>query len=111
MGDEVRIEIAKDYSAYPAGRDEADGPFNGERFRKQHLLPKYNQAVRDGVELVVSLDGVMSFGSSFLEEAFGGLIRREMVEKSDLKRRLKVVTSRPGNARYESAIKRYIDQA
>ncbi len=111
MGDPVEIEIAKEYSAYPAGRDDADGPFNGSRFRRDFLLPRYRLAVENGVDLVVSLDGVMSFGSSFLEEAFGGLVRKESVKKDDLKNRLKIVIGRPGNARYQTAIDRYINQA
>jgi hypothetical protein len=111
MGETVVLDIAKEYSAYPAGRDETDGPFNGEKFRKIYLLPRYQQAVDGNADLVVSLDGVMSFGSSFLEEAFGGLVRKEHVEKSDLQRRLRILIGRPGNGRYEAAIKRYIRQA
>ncbi|CAN0436586.1 unnamed protein product [Scytosiphon promiscuus] len=111
MGDAVKLSISKEYSAYPAGRDEADGPYNGEKFRKNLLLPYYNRALENNSSLVVSLDGVMSFGSSFLEEAFGGLIRKEKVEKKDLKKRLEIVIGRPGNVRYKAAIIRYIDQA
>lgn len=111
MGDAVELEIAKEYSAYPAGRDDADGPFNGEKFRRDFLLPRYKLAVERGVDLVVSLEGVKSFGSSFLEEAFGGLVRKENVQKGDLKKRLKILIGRPGNARYQSAIDRYINQA
>jgi len=111
MSDNVELEIAKEYSAYPAGRDYADGPFNGEKFRKEFLLPAYKLALERGVDLVVSLDGVKSFGSSFLEEAFGGLIRKESVKKDDLKTRLKIVIGRPGDARYQTAIGRYISRA
>ena len=111
MGDNVELKIAEEYSAYPAGRDEDDGPFNGEKFRKDFLLPRYNRALAQGVDLVVSLDGVKSFGSSFLEEAFGGLVRKEKVEKRDLRNRLRIVIGHPGNARYQSAIERYINQA
>ena len=111
MSDAVNLDIAKEYSPYPAGRDEGDGPYNGEKFRRDHLLPKYNAAKRSDTNLSVSLAGVMSFGSSFLEEAFGGLVRKENVQKADLRRRLKIEIGRPGNARYEAAIMRYIDQA
>lgn len=111
MGDAVEIQIAKEYSAYPAGRDDADGPFNGEKFRKEILLPRYHKASQQGVDLLVSLDGVKSFGSSFLEEAFGGLVRKEKVNKADLKKRLKIFIGRPGNARYQAAIERYIADA
>jgi hypothetical protein len=106
-----KINIALDYSPYPAGRDEKDGPFGGERFRVDILLPRYKEAKLKGVELEVTLDGVKSFGSSFLEEAFGGLVRNERVEKSDLLKRLKIVGEEPALLRYKEAILRYISNA
>jgi hypothetical protein len=111
METSLELDIAKDYSAYPAGRDEADGPFNGERFRRELLLPLYQKAATQNVEFLVSLVGVKSFGSSFLEEAFGGLVRKDRVDKNDLRNRLRILPGRPGNSRYEAAIYRYINQA
>lgn len=66
----VMISIAKHYTDTPGGRNRSDGPYSGERFREDILAP----ALRQG-EVDVDLDGVLGFGSSFLEEAFGGLIR------------------------------------
>ena len=64
------INIAKDFSPFPAGRHRTDGPFTGEAFREDILAP----ALREGsVNLV--LDGVMGLPSSFYEEALGGLVR------------------------------------
>ena len=111
MPESVQISIAEDFSAYPAGRDQNDGPFHGERFRREILLPRYLLAKEADTELSVSLEGVKSFGSSFLEEAFGGLVRKERVDKRDLRKRLAISTGRPGNERYRRAILRYIDQA
>lgn len=108
---DVHISIASDYSAYPAGRDDNDGPYNGTRFRREHLLPKFHEAKALGVKLVVSLEGVMSFGSSFLEEAFGGLVRKEGVSRRDLTDSLVIVPGRPINEMYRDAILRYISQA
>ena len=65
--------IAEDFSPYPAGRYPEDGEFNGTTFRRDHLVPALGEF--DRVEVV--FDGVAGFGSSFLEEAFGGLIREE----------------------------------
>lgn len=67
----VEIDIGKDFSRYPAGRFAADGPYSGERFRNDFLLPK----LRSGVSIKLRLDNTAGYGSSFLEEAFGGLIR------------------------------------
>lgn len=70
------INIAKDFSPYPAGRTVADGPNCGENFRKKHLIPAYEKIqAGHNHKIRVVLDGVRSFGSSFLDEAFGGFIR------------------------------------
>jgi hypothetical protein len=65
------IDIGKDFSRYPAGRYETDGPFNGELFRAKFLVPVLNNNKR----ITIELDGTAGYGSSFLEEAFGGLVR------------------------------------
>jgi hypothetical protein len=65
------IDIGTDFSRFPAGRYRSDGKFSGERFRDDILVP----ALRSHQEVVLKLDGTMGFGSSFLEEVFGGLIR------------------------------------
>lgn len=66
------IAFASEFSEYPAGRYRSDGPFPGEVFRDDLLVPRLREF--DVVE--VNLDGAMGYGSSFLEEAFGGLIRQ-----------------------------------
>jgi STAS-like domain of unknown function (DUF4325) len=110
MINEVKIDIAKDYNPYPAGRDEHDGPFNGQKFRKEILLPKFKEALDKKIPLVVYLFGVKSFGSSFLDEAFGGLVRKEGVKKTDVNSFLKIDVGTPDNLRYKLAIERYINR-
>lgn len=80
------ISIANDFSPSPAGRYLRDGPFPGEVFRDKILLP----AVKENDKVVVDLDGTDGYGSSFLEEAFGGLVRlgfspKLLAEKIQLK--------------------------
>ena len=111
MGDPVKIMIAEEFSQYPVGRDSGDSTVNGEKSRTELLFPRYSEAKERDVPLEVSLAGVMSFGSSFLEEAFGGLIRKCGVDRRDLKRRLVINIGRPGDIRYKDAIIRYIDRA
>lgn len=65
------IDVGKDFSRYPAGRYETDGPFNGELFRKKFLVPLLNSKE----PVTIELDGTAGYGSSFLEESFGGLVR------------------------------------
>jgi len=65
------IDIGKDFSRYPAGRYETDGPFSGELFRAKFLVP----ALSSNEHVTIALDDTAGYGSSFLEEAFGGLVR------------------------------------
>ncbi|KAA0011493.1 DUF4325 domain-containing protein [Billgrantia pellis] len=81
------IELAKVFSRYPAGRYKSDGPFSGEKFREEMLLPFINN--EDLV--VIVLDGAMGYGSSFLEEAFGGLVRK-LKNKDIVKKKLVLVS-------------------
>lgn len=65
------ISVANNFSRYPAGRFVTDGPCSGEAFHEKWLRPILDQ--REFA--IVQLDGVRGYGSSFLEEAFGGLVR------------------------------------
>jgi hypothetical protein len=71
MADRITINVGKDFSRFPVGRYLADGDSNGERFREQCLRPALVRAEK--VEIV--FDDALGYGSSFLEEAFGGLVR------------------------------------
>jgi hypothetical protein len=110
MRQEIMINIA-DFSAYPSGRDEVDGDYNGTRFRTDYLLPAITEALDSGDKVIVTLDNVKSMGSSFLEEAFGGLVRKEQLNKGQIKSVLEIRTERPSFSRYVDAIWRYIDIA
>lgn len=68
------ICVAKDFSETPGARYTKDGPFSGEEFRKTCLEPLFG-AKGTTEEVIVILDGVEGFATSFLEEAFGGLAR------------------------------------
>lgn len=67
----AEIIIATDYSEYPGGRYRSLGKYSGQEFRDDYLIP----ALKSGEKVVVVLDGTSGYGSSFLEEAFGGLVR------------------------------------
>jgi hypothetical protein len=69
------ISIANDFTRYPGVRYRKDGSFSGQEFRENVLTPALEDARSDNSVVVVILDGVAGYGSSFLEEAFGGLIR------------------------------------
>jgi len=60
------------FSRYPAGRYRTDGKWSGEKFRDEIL----SHFIANGEKTTIFLDEAQGFGSSFLEEAFGGLIRK-----------------------------------
>ena len=77
------INIARDFGRYPAGRYLADGPYSGQAFREKILVP----ALRSTDEIVdIEFDGARGLASSFLEEAFGGLVREGFDPKTLLER-------------------------
>ena len=101
----IEIRVAEDFSRTPAGRYRTDGRWSGEAFREDHLGP----ALEGGTQrLVVHLDGVEGYGSSFLEEAFGGLVRKANLTGEQLHRVLEIETS---DEAWEREIWDYIDQA
>jgi hypothetical protein len=87
---EMVISIADRYSKFPAGRYRADGPFNAERFRDEFLLPALDAALQKGDKVVVKLDGVIGYSSSFLEEVFGGVVRARKQAADRLKQTLQI---------------------
>lgn len=108
------IRISEQFSKYPMGRYfPKDGDFAGERFRKEFLKPALEVAIKSGgsEKVEVVLDGVRTFGSSFLEEAFGGLVREENYTHAQLERVLIVSYTQPELSFYAEAIKDYISKA
>jgi STAS-like domain of unknown function (DUF4325) len=69
------ISVAKDFSRTPGPRLKKHGSFSGEAFRDEILIPKFREALKHDQKLVVDLDSTAGYLSSFLEEAFGGLVR------------------------------------
>ncbi|WP_164871425.1 STAS-like domain-containing protein [Paracoccus sp. Arc7-R13] len=105
-----KIRIA-DFSAYPAGRSDATGPYNGSKFREEILLRELRKAEADGQKLIVVFDGLKSVGSSFLEEAFGGLVANNSYSASQLKKLMIFEAESPSLQRYIRAVERYISKA
>ena len=98
------IRISSDFSRVPAGRYRRDGRFSGERFRDDFLV----KALHEHQRITVNLDGTEGFGSSFLEEAFGGLVRVRHLSSKELHQRLLLVSR---DKAYITQIWNYIDTA
>lgn len=101
------IDIGKDFSPVPSGRYRSKGRFTGEVFREDFLVP----ALRNFDVVSVNLDHTEGFGSSFLDEAFGGLVTAGIIQKSELLQRLNLVGESPAGARYRSKVLEYINSA
>lgn len=84
MMQEIRINIGREYSRYVAGRKISHGPFSGEGFRDKFLV----EPLKRGKKVIVELDDTAGYGSSFLEEAFGGLVRVGGFNFDQLKKQL-----------------------
>ena len=80
------INLAKDFADRPFGRYREDGGRSAEVFRDDLLIPAIKQHSR--VEL--DLSGTNYYGSSFLEETFGGLVRSGFSE-AQLRQKLEIV--------------------
>nr|WP_278375066.1 STAS-like domain-containing protein [Brucella anthropi] len=102
----MMIDLARDFSPYPAGRFSADGQYSGEAFREDKLVPALEKLIAGGSDekLVINIDGVRAFGSSFLEEAFGGLLRLGLFSKEEVLRRIDVQSTKPNLSFYKNMI-------
>lgn len=98
------LSIAAAFSRFPAGRYKTDGPNSGERFRDDVLFP----LLESGKKVLLQLDGTLGYGSSFLEEAFGGLIRERKLTPGRIRELLTLQTS---DKSLEMEIWKYIDEA
>ncbi|TAN46790.1 MAG: DUF4325 domain-containing protein [Methylococcaceae bacterium] len=99
-----KINIATQFSRYPAGRFCTDGPNSGERFREEFLTP----VLESGESTEVILDGARGYGSSFLEEAFGGLVRKGY-STDRIKQCFKLISN--DDSSLEAEVYGYIDEA
>src|SRR5690554_3573488 len=70
----VKTIRVSEFTEFPGPRYRDLGPYSGEEFREEVLVPAIKEF---GGNIEVDLDGTFGYGSSFLEEAFGGLIRNK----------------------------------
>lgn len=104
------IVIARDFSRYPGGRYKDDGEFSGEAFREDVLVPALNAARDTHTKVVVDIDGAAGYPASFLEEAFGGLVRERYFSARELGQLLKVKAGALFDS-YRILAERYIREA
>jgi STAS-like domain of unknown function (DUF4325) len=83
------VNVAKEFTRFPGGRSKKFGETSGEAFRERFLEAPIQQGQRVSVEL----DGTIGYSSSFLEEAFGGLVRKLHISANDLWDKLDLITT------------------
>lgn len=71
----TEVVVAEEFSPDLGGRYIKDGPYSGQAFRDAVLLNRLDRAIRENDVLRVNFEGVSGTPTSFLEEAFGGIIR------------------------------------
>ena len=108
--DYLRLTIASDFSRYPGGRFREDGDYSGQEFRDDYLLPRLKAAASSGGQLIVFLDGVTGYPASFLEEAFGGIVREGHYSREELRKILSIQAGMLFDS-YRLLTWEYIDQA
>ncbi len=67
------IIIARDFTDTPGARYRTDGDWSGEMFLEEILLPRFNDAANKGYVLLIDLDKVFGYPSSFVSGSFGKL--------------------------------------
>ncbi|MCA9353397.1 STAS-like domain-containing protein [Candidatus Nomurabacteria bacterium] len=68
-----KIRIANDFSDSPGARYREDGDFSGQAFLEDILLGAFEGAVKDDYKILIDLDGVWGYPSSFISGSFGKL--------------------------------------
>ncbi|MFT4254020.1 MAG: STAS-like domain-containing protein [Caulobacter sp.] len=101
------VSIARDFSPTPSGRFGRDGPFSGEAFRVRFLEP----AVDAQEAVTVELDAIAGLSSSFLEEAFGGLYRRQGADPTRIRQLVRPHAEGEAFKPYVALIERYMSEA
>ncbi|MGP1454898.1 MAG: STAS-like domain-containing protein [Treponema sp.] len=81
------LDVLKDCGEnykYQGPRFIALGPDSGEEFRENYLIP-WLKNNKDAAELIVNFEGTVVYTPSFLEESFGGAIRKSYEEVRKIK--------------------------
>ena len=106
------ISVVRDFSRYPGGRSRRDRPNSGQQFREDLLAPALQEIADDPHgKVVVDIDGAAGYGSSFLEEVFGGLVRAHVVAPEALRQKLEIKSNDPVFGGFRQDAERYLHDA
>ena len=91
----MRLDIAREFSPVPIGRSKDDGKRSAANFREDVLLPKIERAIKNGEILEVDFSGIAGIDPSFMDEAFGGLVRVHNLSSDNVLKSLRFVSKHP----------------
>jgi len=105
------LNIGKDFSTDPIGRFRSDGNRSGETFREDFLKPAI-KSLGPGEKLEIIIDdGIESYGSSFLSEGFGGMVKYGFIKSEELLAIIQITYSNEDFEFFKKKILEYIKKA
>ena len=84
--------IAAEFGKTPSARKEEEGKLSGIELRN-NLKVLIRQNIESNELISIDMDGTAGYGSSFLEEVFGGLVRVEGFTLAELERHMVIKTT------------------
>ncbi len=87
----MKYKISEEFTDAPGGRFRHLGKHSGEEFRDDILINILND-LKDGEKLILDLDGVYGYPPSFLEEVFGGLVRKYNYNFEKIKMKIEFIS-------------------
>ena len=86
------INVGKDYSPIPYGRNEKFGSGNGKVFREKYIIPFLKEHIDDEQILVVDFsDIIQTPGASFLDEGFVTCVREGYISKDNFFKKIEII--------------------
>jgi len=99
------ISVSRDFTPYPGGRYRRHGKGSGQEFREEILIP----LMKSQENAEIDLDGASGYPPSFLDEAFGGLVR-EGYTAADIKKKVRFKAG-PTHEIYINMIWAFVEKA
>ena len=84
------LSIPLEFSRIPGPRTRTEGPRSAEEFNEDIFFERVQNAINKKLKITVILDGSHGYGTSFLEQVFGGAAR--MFGSNTILQLLEIVT-------------------
>lgn len=75
------LRITEEFGDTIGARDYEDGDYSGKEFYDKFLLPRFEQAAKNSYVLLIDIDGVWGWPSSFVSGSFGLLSQEKGSQK------------------------------